>query len=388
LSGSDILLLTTALYLVARGKINIERTFGKWFMILCSLWLASQCVTDFVRHTPFIDYSRGWSNIGMTIVNFSVVWTLLYSRVQRIAIYGWGLVVGSLLTYLIVPDEFMETYPWKFGVALPVTLGVFLLISRTRWRTRWPLLAIVLIGIVNVYLGSRNRGGVCLAAALYVAMIHSIGRTGTRVVRLRPRTLFFIGAAISFTAIGVFWGYQFTASKGILGPKAREEYAAQSSGEYGLLLGGRTELLASIPAIIDSPILGHGSWAKEPSYLLAERQALAFLGYSDAAQIGTGELEEGLIPTHSYIFGAWVNAGIVGAVFWGWVYICVLGTLTRVYPRSVVQLPLMAFAAFSMLWDIFFSPYGASTRIIIPYYLVLLATCTRIMPSQETKDVP
>ena len=46
----------------------------------------------------------------------------------------------------------------------------------------------------------------------------------------------------------------------------------------------------------------------------------------------------------------------------------------RVYPSSVVILPIVSFIAFSMLWDILFSPFGTLERITVPYYLVVLAT--------------
>jgi hypothetical protein len=387
LSGSDILLLITALFLVARGKVKIETTVGKWAMILCSLWLASQCATDVVRHSPFIDYARGWSNIGMTIVNFSVLWTLLYGRPHRIAIYGWGLVVGSLLTYFIIPDDFMVDYPWKFGMSYPVTLGVFLLVSRVKWRNRGPIFAILMIGVINIYLGSRNRGGSCLAGALFLWLNLYLNRGNVARVKLRASTVAAIALVILCGAVFVFESYQYVASKGMLGTKAEVEFENQSSGEYGLLVGGRTEMLGSIPAIYDSPILGHGSWAKDPSYLIAERQALALMGYTDAANFSAEELDEGLIPSHSYLFGAWVNAGFLGAVFWGWVFFLTAKALMRVYPRSVTLLPVMSFVAFSMLWDVLFSPYGATGRIIFPYYFVMLATCMSMAPITKAADL-
>ena len=384
LNGSDLLLLVIAIYLVCRGKLSIATLTGKRAMVLCSLWLLSQIVTDLVRHTPFADYSRGWSNIGMTLVNFSVLWTLLYGRFHRIAIYGWGLVVGGLLTYFIAPDEFMTDYPWKFGVSLPVTLGFFLLVSRVKWQSRWPMALILMIGFVNIYLESRNRGGVCLASALFLSVNHHLSRRSEGGVKFKRSTLVAIAAVIVVGTACVFGGYQFAASNGMLGGKARAEYELQSSGKYGILLGGRTEMLASIPAIYDSPILGHGSWAKDPTYLIAERQALALMGYTTAADITAEDLQEGLIPSHSYLFGAWVNSGIIGAVFWGWALILTLKALTRVYSYSVVLLPVMSFVAFSMLWDILFSPYGSTGRIIVPYYIVMLASCVAIMPRKTT----
>jgi len=108
-------------------------------------------------------------------------------------------------------------------------------------------------------------------------------------------------------------------------------------------------------------------------------------GYKGGSDITRADLEEGLIPAHSYLFQAWVDAGIVGALFWGWVFVFTAKTLMRVYPATVVLLPAASFIAFSLLWDILFSPYGATGRIVVPYYIVLLATCLAMAPQQTAR---
>ena len=107
LNGSDFMMLAIFLYLAFRGKLRIATPVGKWTLFLCSLWLASQCVTDIVRHSALTDYARGWSNIGLTFVSLAVLWTLLYGRPRRLVLYGWGLVVGDVLYFFINPNEFM-----------------------------------------------------------------------------------------------------------------------------------------------------------------------------------------------------------------------------------------------------------------------------------------
>ena len=375
LSGSDLLLFVAFIFLVFRGGIRITTPTGKTLIALCSLWLVSQCITDIVRHTAFADYARGWSNIGLTLVNFAVLYTLLYGRPRRLLLYAWGLVVGSALTFLISPDELMAADPWKFGISYPATLAILLLASKKNCRGHWPITLSVMLGLINIFMGTRNQGGACLAVALYLLVTRYMRRRSKDSSKLKAATLMAIAASIILGAVGILWAYQYAASAGILGEDAKTKYEGQSSGKYGILLGGRTEMLGSIPAIYDSPILGHGSWAKDPTYLIEERQALAALGYSNAEEVSVDELEEGLIPAHSYIFGAWVDAGIAGAVFWVWVFFLTARSLMRVYPATVVFLPLASFFAFSLLWDLLYSPYGAQMRIVSPYYVVVLMTC-------------
>ena len=86
------------------------------------------------------------------------------------------------------------------------------------------------------------------------------------------------------------------------------------------------------------------------------------------------ELRNGFIPSHSYLFGAWVDAGILGAVFWAWVFVMTARILLRVHPANTELLPVVAFLAFLLLWNIPFSPFGTDGRLTFPYSFVLLMT--------------
>jgi hypothetical protein len=358
--------------------MRLAARVGKWLVVLCSSWLAAQIVTDIVRQTAFRDLARGWSNIGMTIVYLVVLWTLLSERPRRIVLYGWGLVLGSFLTFFVSPTEYMVDYPWKFGIAYPATFAVFLIASRKECQGYLQITLSALIGVINIAAGTRNLGGACLAAALYLAVTRFIRRRSKGIPKLKARSIASFAALTVLGLASVFWIYQFAATRGILGEDAREKYEVQASGRYGMLLGGRVEILGSLPAIYDSPILGHGSFARDPTYLFAAHQALAMMDYQNADEISGGDIAEGYIPTHSYIFGAWVSAGILGALFWGSVWFLTVRTLARVYPSSVTLLPMASFAAFALLWDVLFSPYGAEGRIISPYYIVMLMTCLSV----------
>jgi O-antigen ligase/polysaccharide polymerase Wzy-like membrane protein len=374
LYGSELLLMATFLYFAFNRKLQLSTSICKKFLVLCSAWLVSQIVTDFVEHTAFADYARGWSRIVITLVAFSVLYTLMHGRQQRLVLYGWGLVVGGTLELLIDPGQWGNEYPWKFGMSFPVTLGVFLLASRKDCGDYWPIILSGMIGCVNVAAGTRSRGGMCFAVALYLLVSLPWRRKCTEISAVRAKSVVLIGLALALGLVVILWGYQYAAGSGLLGYGAQDEYETQATGEYGVLLGGRSAILGSIPAIYDSPILGHGSWARDPIYVLAQLQAMAALGYENTAAVEQEELEEGYVPAHSYLFGAWVEAGIVGAIFWLWVLILALKALLRVYPSSAVLLPLAAFSAISLAWDVLFSPYGAQQRIIVPYCLVLLMT--------------
>ena len=374
MTGTDVLIIITFVALTLSGKIEIKTKIGWRLIVLGSFWLISQIVTDVVRHTVFADYARGWSNIGLTLVSFCVLCTLLYGRPRRFVIVGWGLVLADLISFFFLPDDLAIDYPWKFGLSGPVTLAVALLASRQGIGPRQQTMMMGTLGILNILLGARSIGGISLTVALYLGLTQFMRKKTVGKTKMKTSLKVAVAISIAIGTFGIFWVYQYAALSGILGTDARDKYEEQSSGRYGVLLGGRTELLSTIPAIIDSPILGHGSWAKDPVYLIAEQQALALLGYRGAGKLSPEDLKEGLIPAHSYLLGAWVNAGIIGAVFWGWVWLLTVKALVRIYPGAARLLPLMAYFGFSLLWDILFSPFGLDRRSQVPYCLLLIIT--------------
>jgi hypothetical protein len=356
---------------VAHGKRLCAR-LPKIFILLAIIWFFSQVATDIFRATDFSDYIRGWAKIASTLVNFAALYLLLYGHPRRLILYAVGMVVGGGIGYFINPTLYAVDMPWKFGYGVPATLSLVLLaVVIIEHRRIGPYVAggvLLAAAALNIFMGFRSLGGICFLAACYLFIQFQWGRwvadQGTRV-----RQMLLFGILLAISSAGLFQVYDYSARSGLLGQDAKEKYEGQAAGEYGLLLGGRSELLVSSRAILDSPFFGHGSWAKDDQYssLLTELRR-------QADYIAVGEDEEGLIPTHSHLLGAWVEAGIMGAVFWAWVLSLPVRILLRPYSVMDHLTPLTAFFAFFLIWDIFFSPYGAERRFLTPYYVVVMMT--------------
>ena len=356
---------------VAHGK-HLRARLPKIFFLLALLWLFGQMGTDIFRATGFRDYIRGWAKIAFTLVNFAALYLLLYGHPRRLILYAVGMVVGGSLGYFINPSLYAVDMPWKFGYGVPATLSLILLavVIIRHGRTGPYVASSVLVGAaaLNIFMGFRSLSGICFLAACYLFIQFQWGQRvaneGTRV-----RHMLLIGILLAILGVGFFQIYDYSARSGLFGQDANEKYEAQAAGKYGLLLGGRSEVLVSSRAILDSPFLGHGSWAKDDhySFLLTELRRQA--GY-----VAGEEDEEGLIPTHSHLLGAWVEAGFIGAIFWVWVLSLPVRILLRSYRVMDHLAPLTVFFAFFLIWDILFSPYGAERRFVTPYYIVVMMT--------------
>jgi len=369
--------------LMARANM-LAAPAPRMFFILAFAWLAAQVLTDLVRNTPFEDYSRGWSKIFFTTTNFAVMYMLLYGSRRRLALFCFSLTMGSFLTFLINPSEYAQSDPWKFGIGASVTFLVVLMTALPFVQRVWilPSLMIAGVALLSVTLGSRSLGGITLMAALYVFVQQLLGRR-QRIARPSAfRTVAFLVAG-AVIAGGLLTLYGQAAEQGVLGADAREKYELQAGagGAFGVLLGGRSEIFVASQAIADRPIIGHGSWAKNPEYA-ARLLLLDRFGY----EVNFLSAESELIPTHSHLFGAWVEAGIAGAVFWFWVMFLALRVLSNMFLARETLSPLIVFSAILFAWDIVFSPFGAERRIMTPFFIILLMFAWDVLRNSVPKD--
>ncbi len=347
----EVVLLLALPFLLHDARRRGVSRISHLVVLLGGLWLFGLVFTDIYLGTPFDDYSRGWSKVAFLVLNFAALSLLIDGRWRRVTLFAAGLVLGLTLQFFFNPGIYAAGNPWKFGFGFAVTLAGVLLASRPTVYRR-PVVAtgiLVALGVVNMSLGFRSLAGVCFLAAVLVIL----AARSTHLVRLDRRALrTFTAVAVSVLAgFIIVEAYGYAAGQGVLGGEAQQRYEAQKSG-LGVVVSGRPEILVSSRAIRDSPIVGHGSWAKDPKY-------------------ATGTRFQGLIPTHSHLFGAWVEAGILGAVFWLWALALAASVLPRLHRLADGRVVLVAFLAVFFSWAVLFSPFGAEGRLMMPFYLIV-----------------
>ena len=163
----------------------------------------------------------------------------------------------------------------------------------------------------------------------------------------------------------------FVTSHGLISEDARGKNESESQGT-GLLLGGRPEILVSTRAVLDSPILGHGSWAKDPKYQEMLSDMLIEQGQRGNLQEMEMSSSNGMIPAHSHLMGAWVNAGILGAVFWAFIFWRVIKGIVQVTVLRPPLAPVYAYLLVELSWDILFSPFGSTLRMYESIVIVIM----------------
>jgi O-antigen ligase len=373
LTGTEIIF---CLYLPLCGsKLRTSTQTEKWFYIMAAGWFLGAIATDLYRDTPFDDLARGWSKIFFFIVNFTAIRVLTGKNINRLTNFIFFLFIASAVRLALgeLPEGLqnmgLETdvtgLGWKFGYGQLFSVSVLLIASKFSGAFfSYPvgIMLPFLAAAVNLALNARNLAGITALSAVIV------GLTAGRRRQMSPGVICVIGLGLLLAGYGVLSLYEYVADQGYLGTDARVKYEEQSEGDLGLLAGGRPEFLASTQAVIDSPILGHGSWAHDMSYTALMVAKLKAAG----VKILGNPYETGLIPTHSTLMGAWVESGILGAAFWFWAMGVTLRGLYATLRRPSPQTGFIAFVGMSLLWNIMFSPLGLEYRVITAAWLYLM----------------
>jgi hypothetical protein len=361
--------------IMTRGRRLLRREFAMIY-ILMALWLFGLVIADAYNNTPVVDRMRGTALIIFFALDLASLTILLGHNQRRQLLFLVGHTIGSLSFVKLQPNAASADYPWKFGYAQGVTLLVMLVASYYYNRRRYLVSVMLILGICATNLIFNYRGPV-LELLIALVLVHPIvpERVGnlrilpaSRIVRTFVLVILTIGAAGTAREL-VHLVTQF----GIVDEDAQAKNEAQAQGG-NLLLGGRPEFAVGLRAALDSPIIGHGSWAKDPKYYEMLYDALVESGEQDEQR--GGDIISGgdpLIPAHSGIVNAWVWAGIFGLVFWIYIVWLVMNGVLNIALMRPPFAPLYMWLVISMFWDIFFSPFAASRRITDAFLLVVMA---------------
>lgn len=346
-----------------------------WVYALMAFWLFNQILTDIYRITPRYDWMRGNAAIVFFAMDLAFISMLLEKNTRRKILFFVGLIFTTLLQARFAPSDLAQQNMWKFGYSGGVNLGIVLISCYFYNRRQYLVTLALLLAICGVNLLLNFRSPVLLLM-LMIAMVvpvipEQIGPwrvlppEGTRMRFVVLITLAIV--ATSLAGVAVTWA----STKGWLGEEAQRKNEAQANVQGGLLIGGRPEILVSSIAVKDSPILGHGSWAKDFKYLEILSDILEERGMESGDVDSQEEDSEGVIPAHSHLMSAWVWAGIMGAVFWVYVFWIMVKSVAYLGIKRPPFAPLLAFLQIEMMWDILFSPFGSSRRIVESVVLIM-----------------
>jgi len=288
------------------------------------------------------------------------------TRYLRFAVAGIG--AAALIEGLFRIDPVGRADPFKFDESWALALLVVVLadvLAKSAGRFVCASVTALMAG-VEFLQDCRSIGGLLLLTAFLV-----VRRRGAANGRPpRPVRGLAMVAAITFAVIPL---YATAVNAGWLGQAAQYRYNVIVGDDHsaaGVLLDGRKEIPFFIQGLEHHGLLGMGP---VPTLTPEEyRSAVGFYARRGVTLNG-GDLvyfADGRLPLHSFAFGAWATSGVLALPFW----IAVLRRFSLrtmgVFRHSYVQ----TFLGVLLLWNLFFSPLGSSTRLTLALTLAILLT--------------
>ncbi len=350
-----------------------------WRLLMLSiLWFLAQLASDLINGTEFGNLMRGSARALITAILILGYFLTVRDDLLRLTALLIGLAVGLLIGFVYEPSDYAIDMPWKFGYGMSVTM--FIIAAATIfWYFRKISAAILLCFLassLNFFEGYRSMAGISFMSGVLIA----IPAFAPPSVRRRSNAILIIaGFALVLSAAGITRLYSYAALGGLLGAEEEDKYRFQV-GALGVLLSGRSEIMVSSQAIIDRPLFGHGSWASNSDY------AYMLLELSGAESVDSAAVTSDLIPSHSHLFGAWVEGGVLAALFWFYVLALLARALATILSRDDLVNPLVAFSMMNLAWALFFSPYGLTNRALSCVGIVAAVTVQRLAARSSGSD--
>lgn len=345
---------------------------------LLLVWLLSAVTTDLYRGTSLTLALRGFALVFFTLCNLAGLRVLTSGSRGLLNSAVLGLATAGVLSFFIQPSTYAHDVPWKFGFAYPTTLFAAWLASSV-WARRSPTRSVVVmsaIGGLNLILGARSLGAICLLVA-------AIALRGRRPANSKRRQVFVPLLLVAGLSIGGAFAYGAMASSGALGQAAQTKYLEQAQGSAGIVIGGRPETVVGMIALTDSPVIGHGSVPTATQDLRSRADSmLTAMGYRlQLAALWRMDT----IPVHSGLLQAWVWHGLGGVAFWIWILVFASRYLVNTFRAESSVDCLVLYLSILTVWDVLFSPFGGDRRLAVPLVILFLCSSAVKTPQRSVK---
>ena len=319
-----------------------------YYLLLAVLFIfisfSGYIVSDLIAETDPSRYQRGWARLGFLLSNvIAFVMLALHSKNN----IWWYLLGTGMGTVIIKLASGVPILTWKLGYGAP--LSFIVICTAFLIPKKLGILFIAALGMLSVFLDSRVHG----ATILLVAVI-MWSRMGGMETLGQYKSLFKLLLAGVVAAMAIWYILDATA----------EDYSDRRSESND---GREAGILVGIQAIIQSPLVGYGSWTVNKELADMLREHLRELrGPGAVDEFDERSFSEGFSP-HSMILQVWVEGGIFGAIFFlFFAYMLIKASYWHIMHRPLdVYSPVFLYLLVQGLWHLLASHFGGDARIHI-----------------------
>jgi len=353
----------TEIILLVLGGLNFRkvwRSAGRNELFFAALFLFSALcylVFDLINHGIMFTTLKKMGTYSILSAVFLIIIWLTGKNKRRVfaALFGFAISFAVVTVFNItIPNNNFHANPWLVGLGEGVTLLPLVLIACLPRLSLFFTGSLWLVLFAHIQFGSRNLLLVTFITLLLIYFSRRIGSSGPAQFTWRKfgriaRVI--VGGVLVITVV-----FFALLSRDLIPERMARQVLTQMNAEYGLIAAARPDVLASIVGITKYPLTGYGSGVVDDQ-VFENYTRFAAGGHSSASKEMYSTKHEMLSsPSHSHLFGAWLDAGFLAALGWIFVLIfCIRILITASFYRDPFT-PLAIFISLSTMWDVVFSP--------------------------------
>jgi hypothetical protein len=303
-----------------------------------------------------VSLERFLVDFGLLLVTAVSVAVLLWARtiMSRRAVallFGTGLLVRLLQTGLDTEN------PWKFALAIPVTILVLAVADHLR-RPIWTVGALLVLGAVSAVQDSRSLFATLLLAAVVVAWQLRPARMG------RPASWVWVSLMGAALAAAIYNLVTALLVDGYFGALAQQRTLAQIQSGGSLILGGRPEIAATQSLMTHSPA-GFGlGVAPNVTDIAAAKTGMLAIGYDPNNGYVDNYMFGGHVELHSVVGDLWARSGVLGLLLGAVIAVLAARNLANSIHRREAS-GLITFLTAYTSWNLLFSPQASALPTLV-----------------------
>ena len=381
------LLLLALFVLLCRSAMrhldNLERNFA--FLFLFTAF--AQFFADIINVSPIESSVR---RVGTYIILSSqivLINFLVKDCPAKLKIIVLGYCLSYLLVYVFEIPVVSRNYhivPWRLGLGVAMTVLLCVAFIYFRWLAFFRGTLLMAMGLAHFAANARSLGAIVFISGLLVFFGSLYGRKLPLRFNAHLAIVYFAGGIVGLLLC--YEALEFATKNQWFPDETQRKMEAQLYSPVGLLAAGRPDTATALYAILQRPIFGYGAGQpdEEINLFYAQMVAASYVYSGNYSDVLSGVIARGFdlgIPSHSHIFGAWVEGGILA--IWPWIatILLCLYILARCAMWNSIWSPLFIVVASLTLWDVFFSP--GPTRLDMAIRIYILCFAVRMIRRQS-----
>lgn len=350
--------------------------FFKTFIVLILFHQVIVIFSDFYNRTELNNFIKGFFNFPILFISITFLYNFFKDKFSSYIFFLLGFFFGDniLNNFLTSYNIFFFENIWKWGLGFFLISSYFLYYelknkNLTKINTVFFSSIVIIILLIN---GAR-----AMPLVIFYSLILYFFFSNSSALK-------FFGLKKSFFLFSIII-FLMTLIIGLLPSKIdsidyfskvmKKNYEQQ--GDYGVVVSARSEWISMYHAFKDRPYIGHGSYPKDKNFYYTNKIGQFLYQYNYIDNVPNYEILYNYlrldsykqIPTHSFFGYHLIAYGVFGVILITYI----LYILSKFFFNNYTRLSFFYYFQFiNFVYNFYFSPWGASHRIYIELFIVIL----------------